>query len=259
MNIQIFDANKLTMSSLEIAELTGKEHRNVMADIRKMFEELGQAAADFSATAFYQVNNATREREIFNLPKRESLILVSGYSAVLRARIIDRWQELESQQVAQKQQTLPALPIEADIRGIGVIAEVMRLPDSGKLGMIRSYCQENAPRIVPVLPAYAIDAPIVAGTASSGSSEPTAPITKIVAGITSAAKANQALHRAGLLEQKTRLSRTGEEKLYWCVTELGLKYGKNVTHPNSPLETQPHWYVSKADEIVAIVQRNFVS
>ena len=53
MNIQIFDANKLTMSSLEIAELTGKEHRNVMADIRKMFEELGQAAADFSATAFY--------------------------------------------------------------------------------------------------------------------------------------------------------------------------------------------------------------
>lgn len=254
MNIQIFDANKLTMSSLEIAELTGKEHRNVMVDIRKMFEELGQAAADFSAAAFYQVNNATREREIFNLPKRESLILVSGYSAVLRARIIDRWQELESQQAAQKQQTLPALPIEADIRGIGVIAEVMRLPDSGKLGMIRSYCQENAPRIVPVLPAYAIDAPIVAGTASSGSSEPTAPITKIVTGITSAAKANQALHRAGLLEQKTRLSRTGEEKLYWCITELGLKYGKNVTHPNSPLETQPHWYVSKADEIVAIVR-----
>lgn len=256
MNIQIFDANKLTMSSLEIAELTGKEHRNVMADIRKMFEELGQAAADFSATAFYQVNNATREREIFNLPKRESLILVSGYSAILRARIVDRWQELESQQVAQKQQTLPALPIEADIRGIGVIAEVMRLPDSGKLGMIRSYCQENAPRIVPVLPAYAIDAPIVAGTASSGSSEPTAPITKIVTGITSAAKANQALHRAGLLEQKTRLSRTGEEKHYWCVTELGLKYGKNVTHPNSPLETQPHWYACKSDEIVKIVTDN---
>lgn len=256
MNIQIFDANKLTMSSLEIAELTGKEHRNVMADIRKMFEELGQAAADFSATAFYQVNNATREREIFNLPKRESLILVSGYSAILRARIVDRWQELESQQVAQKQQAMPVLPIEADIRGIGVIAEVMRLPDSGKLGMIRSYCQENAPRIVPVLPAYAIDAPIVAGTASSGSSEDTAPITKIVTGITSAAKANQVLHRAGLLEQKTRLSRTGEEKHYWCVTELGLKYGKNVTHPNSPLETQPHWYACKSDEIVKIVTDN---
>ena len=258
MNIQIFDANKLTMSSLEIAELTGKEHRNVMADIRKMFEELGQAAADFSATAFYQVNNATREREIFNLPKRESLILVSGYSAVLRARIIDRWQELENQQVNKATPQI-ASALEDDLRGIAFIADNLRISDSGRLGMFTKYCQANAQRLLPALPAYTIDAPIVAGTASSGSSEKTEPITKIVAGITSAAKANQALHHAGLLEQKTRLSRSRGEKRYWCVTELGLEYGKNVTHPNSPLETQPHWYVSKADEIVAIVQRNFVS
>lgn len=86
------------MTSTEIAELTGKRHDNVMEDIRKMLNDLGKAAPDFSGAAEYTVNNATRTREIFNLPKRECLILISGYSVVLRAKIIDRWQELEAQQ-----------------------------------------------------------------------------------------------------------------------------------------------------------------
>lgn len=251
----------MRMTSVEIADMVEKRHDNVKRTIESLVER--------GVIEFPQIEEVKIQRErrpetsqayIFEgeKGKRDSIVVVARLSPEFTARLVDRWQELESQQVAQKQQAMPVLPIEADIRGIGVIAEVMRLPDSGKLGMIRSYCQENAPRIVPVLPAYAIDAPIVAGTASSGSSEETAPITKIVTGITSAAKANQALHRAGLLEQKTRLSRTGEEKLYWCVTELGLKYGKNVTHPNSPLETQPHWYACKSDEIVKIVTDNLI-
>lgn len=84
-----------TMSSVEIAELTGKRHDNVMADISKMLKELGINAPEFSGTQKYGKNNT---RKVFNLPKRECLILVSGYSVDLRARIIDRWQELENQQ-----------------------------------------------------------------------------------------------------------------------------------------------------------------
>jgi len=87
-----------TMSSLEIAELTNKRHDHVMVDIRKMLKELKLAAPEFSGTAFYEVNNATREREIFNLPKRECDILISGYEIKYRAAIIDRWQELENTQ-----------------------------------------------------------------------------------------------------------------------------------------------------------------
>ena len=37
----------ITMSSREIAELTGKEHKNVLADIRKMSEDLGIDCAIF--------------------------------------------------------------------------------------------------------------------------------------------------------------------------------------------------------------------
>ncbi len=35
--------NDQTMSSVEIAELTGKEHKNVLADIRKMLVEIQSA------------------------------------------------------------------------------------------------------------------------------------------------------------------------------------------------------------------------
>ena len=80
------------MTSREIADLTGKQHKDVLYDIRKMFEDLGQTSADFSADL---PDTYGRLQPAFNLPKRETLILVSGYSTVLRARIIDRWQELE--------------------------------------------------------------------------------------------------------------------------------------------------------------------
>ena len=102
INIQVLEANNvLTMSSLEIAELTGKRHDHVMVDIGKMLSDLGKAAPDFAGTAFYEVNNAKRSRKIYNLPKRETLILVSGYSVAMRARIIDRWQELEQKESAR--------------------------------------------------------------------------------------------------------------------------------------------------------------
>jgi phage anti-repressor protein/phage regulator Rha-like protein len=87
------------ITNREIAELTGKDHKNVLADARKMLEELGQAAADFSATAqIAGPNNSTRSVNVLNLPKRETLILISGYNVQMRAKIIDRWQELEAKE-----------------------------------------------------------------------------------------------------------------------------------------------------------------
>ncbi|WP_375674592.1 Rha family transcriptional regulator [Bartonella sp. AP9QHHD] len=83
-----------TMSSREIAELCGKEHRNVMRDIRQILTELKIELSDFSG--LYK-DSTGRTLPCYNLPKRECLILVSGYSTALRAKIIDRWQELERQ------------------------------------------------------------------------------------------------------------------------------------------------------------------
>lgn len=86
-----------SMSSLEIAELTGKDHAKVLIDIRKMFDELGILTSDFSTVRKVR----GKEYDVFNLPKRETIILVSGYSVVMRAAIVDRWQELEAKELLE--------------------------------------------------------------------------------------------------------------------------------------------------------------
>lgn len=81
----------VTMSSVEIAELTGKKHAHVMRDIRVVLEGVG-GQSNFGST---YSDAQGKSRDCYALPKRECLILVSGYSVELRAKIIDRWMELE--------------------------------------------------------------------------------------------------------------------------------------------------------------------
>lgn len=154
-----------------------------------------------------------------------------------------------------KQQTTPVMlsPIETDLRAIGVVADILRASESSKLGMVRTYCEQHAPRILPVLPAYAIDKP---SDSTIDSSQPTVPISKIVDGITSAKRANLALHAAGLLEQRFREKSDGSQKSFWSIAEAGTTYGKNIVSPSNSRETQPHWYACKSDEIVKIVIDN---
>lgn len=122
MNMLINTVTSTTMSSREIAELTGKQHKNVLADIRLMLEELGIHSADFSAE--YK-DSTGRTLPAFNLPKRETYILITGYSAELRARIIDRWQELEAQ-VAPAPAPTPQTPMSAVVQ---VLADSLSIAD----------------------------------------------------------------------------------------------------------------------------------
>jgi Rha family phage regulatory protein len=83
-----------TMSSREIAELTGKQHAHVMRDIRTMLTELhGEEGLSKFGSSY--LNSQNKPQPEFLLPKRESLVLVSGYDVHMRAAIIDRWQTLE--------------------------------------------------------------------------------------------------------------------------------------------------------------------
>ena len=89
--------SEMTMSSLEIAALTGKEHFNVLVDIRKMLNEL--EITDLRFQVSYK-DSTGRSLPCFNLPKHECMVLVTGYSIKLRSAVLRRWQELEDAQRA---------------------------------------------------------------------------------------------------------------------------------------------------------------
>jgi Rha family phage regulatory protein len=91
--VNITSGSGLTMSSLEIAAYAGKRHLHVLRDIRKMLRDLEEGETKFGSTYF---DGQGKEHPAFNLPKRETLILVSGYDVRMRAKIIDRWAELEN-------------------------------------------------------------------------------------------------------------------------------------------------------------------
>ncbi|WP_392738427.1 Rha family transcriptional regulator [Serratia ureilytica] len=86
-------AQTLTMSSREIAGLTGKQHKDVLADCRKMFEALNIQSADFSAD--YRDERGRTYQE-FLLDQDLTMTLVMGYSIELRHKVAKRWRELES-------------------------------------------------------------------------------------------------------------------------------------------------------------------
>ena len=259
MNLSIFSApatasQGVTMSSREIAELTGKEHRNVMRDIRAMLRDLYDDVGmlGFEHTEINTQNGVAYP--IFKLPKRETLILVSGYSTELRARIIDRWQELEAK-VAHPQ-PVALTQAEQDIRIAVLLADALNVAPSGRITMLGVALKHSAPHMLAALPAYAIDSSVKPQPGEWSSSDPTASLTDLLKrhGITmSAAKVNLLLEREGVLEKRTRKSSNGTTKHFWSVTESGEVFGKNVTSPNNPRETQPHWFCNTFDGLIDLV------
>ncbi|MGQ7814602.1 phage antirepressor KilAC domain-containing protein [Metapseudomonas furukawaii] len=101
-----------TMSSREIAELTGSTHDNVLKTIRALVE---RGVVSGNETPYTHPQNGQVYAE-FLLTYRDTMVVVSGYSVELRAKIIDRWQELEAQVVQRIPQTrAEALRLAADL------------------------------------------------------------------------------------------------------------------------------------------------
>lgn len=104
MNEIITITQAQTMSSLQIAELTGKRHDAILRDIRNLLKQGVQAHNFVESYIIRELpNGGSKQEPCYQLTKTGCLILASGYNAVLREKIINRWIELETANAKQHQ------------------------------------------------------------------------------------------------------------------------------------------------------------
>ncbi|MGL5100110.1 MAG: Rha family transcriptional regulator [Fusobacteriaceae bacterium] len=87
---------KVAMTSLQVAELTGKEHKNIMADIKDESIKLGTEISQLIFQQSDYTNSRGKIYPMFNLSKDGAMQLGARYDAVTRFKMIQRINELEN-------------------------------------------------------------------------------------------------------------------------------------------------------------------
>ena len=101
------NTEKQMMTSLEIAEVTGKQHKNVMQAIRKM-EPAWEKTTGLNFQLSEYKDPTGRKLPCYLLTKTECLYIATKFKDDMRAKLVLRWEELERERLAKQQQ--PALP-----------------------------------------------------------------------------------------------------------------------------------------------------
>jgi hypothetical protein len=246
----------VSMSSLELVQFINSKrktdepvltHKNFIAKVPRVLgaDQSAKYSADY-------LDSRGRQQKCFVFPKREACLMAMSYSYELQALVFDRMTALEDQERAR------SFPNNSKIVGELAILEcfdrLLKPAPSSKMMMLAQIAKNNGLES-SFLPGYAIDA---APDATGASSMPTKSATALLKdnGIRYAPAAfNKRLDNLGLLKVLFRTNSKNEQVPFWSITDKGLRFGKNLTSPQSPRETQPHWYVDRFLELAALVKK----
>ena len=95
-----------TMTSIEIAEATGKRHCDVLRDIRNMEPAWEKVNGRKFALVDY-TDKKGEKRPCFSLTKTECLYIATKFNDEARAKLVLRWERLEMERITQPK--VPAL------------------------------------------------------------------------------------------------------------------------------------------------------
>ena len=226
------------MSSLEIAEVTGKEHKNVMRDIQNLLSQ-GVDKLNFERISYKDSMN--RVRDAYQLTYKGVLILASGYNPVLREKIINRWEELETGKAEHKfyQQSPSQSKLSDKIQAANFLADFLNLNGASKLAIAKSIAD---PLGLPT-PDYVMDEKTVYAAKDLLSTH------KVKM---SSAEFNKILVSKGIVERMTRPGKGGKTHSWVVIPEKYGKFGQNARNPHAQNQTQALWYDNKFSELLAL-------
>ena len=98
MIIKTVNDNQHMMTSLEIAEVTGKQHCHVMEAIRKM-EPAWQKVNQSNFRLIEYTDSRGRLMPCYQLTKTECLYIATKFNDEARARLVLRWEQLERERI----------------------------------------------------------------------------------------------------------------------------------------------------------------
>lgn len=256
------DGDVAVTTTLAIAEGTENEHASVIALVRRYqadLEEFGHVDFKSEMVSRPQGGGAPREMALLNEQQSTLLLTYMRNTDIVRKfkkALVREFYNMAQHLRSARERAQPGATLTGELAIADCFVRWLRPSPSSQVAMLGSIAQRHG-LDSSYLPAYVIDAPAdVAG----GSSMATAPISQLLKENRIGAQAhayNELLINAGMLERRTRKSTSKRavngEKKFLCITERGLRYGKNVTSPESPRETQPHWYVERFTELHKIV------
>lgn len=110
---------KETMSSIEIAELTGKPHNDVLKAIRAM-EPAWEKVAEGKFSLSEYKDSTGRKLPMYELNKIECLYIATKFNDEARAKLVLRWEQLEKEKLQEQQRPMSSAELILQMAQLGV-------------------------------------------------------------------------------------------------------------------------------------------
>ena len=258
------------MSSVDIAEMTGKRHSDVMRSIRAMELTWIKISERKFASASYK-DEQGKPRPMYLLDYRECMYIATKFNDEARAKLILRWDELEKEDRAKESNALPdptdsgaAHTIHELIEWVGALQRLGGADKALTLELMKKIAEEKGLPMVDI-PVSTENTPaekrpcIEKLTPSPAKEKDKCKIVRKAYTLTdllkihgkkyTAAQFNQLLIEKGFMEIRYK---NGEP--YKAIALKGLKYGVNSTRIDYPDTLLPVWYSDTFPRLVELIE-----